>query len=83
MYSTKNRAAYDRLYYNEKDYLLGDRFYPGEFGMVILLAIASLLVWSLAIWGIFHSPSADYGASTTTYSGGGVNDTSGTPTTSP
>lgn len=59
MYATKNRAAHDRLYYNEKDYLLGDRFYPGELGMVVLLAIASLLVWSLCIWGITAPDTRD------------------------
>jgi hypothetical protein len=67
MYTTKTRAAYDRLYYNEKDYLLSDRFYPGEFGMVALLGIASLLVWSLAIWGITNEPR-DNSAYNSTYS---------------
>jgi hypothetical protein len=55
MYTTRDRVM-DRLYYNEKDYLLSDRFYPGELGMVILLAVASLLVWSLCMYGIFSEP---------------------------
>lgn len=74
MYTTKNRPTYDRLYYNEKDYLLGDRFYPGEFGMVILLAVASLLVWSLAIWGILHVDKGDPNATNTTYNSVPVSD---------
>lgn len=51
MYSVKERAVI-----SEKDYLLNDRFYPGEFGMVILLGVASLLAWSLAIYGITTEP---------------------------
>ena len=58
--TTRDRAAYDRLYYNEKDYLMSDRFYPGELGMVILLGVASLLVWSLAIYGITTEPKPKY-----------------------
>jgi hypothetical protein len=66
MYATKNRLAHDRLYYSEKDYLLADRFYPGELGMVILLGVASLLVWSLCIYGIVTEPGVNY--DDTTYS---------------
>jgi hypothetical protein len=55
MYTTRDRVV-DRLYYDEKDYLLTDRFYPGELGMVILLGVASLLVWSLCIYGITTEP---------------------------
>lgn len=50
MYTTKEQVR--RTYYNERDYILADRFYPGELGLVIMLGIASLLVWSLCIWGI-------------------------------
>lgn len=50
MYTTRDSVR--RVAYNERDYLLADRFYPGELGLVIMLAIASLLVWSLCIWGI-------------------------------
>lgn len=74
MYTTKNRVDYDRLYYNEKEYLLADRFYPGESGMVILAAIAGLLIWSLAILGIFHIPKDSY-SSTTTYHTGDLQNT--------
>jgi hypothetical protein len=55
MYSVR-----DRVVYNEKDYLLSDRFYPGELGMVIILGVASLLVWSLAIYGITTEPAPKY-----------------------
>lgn len=56
MYTTRERA--ERLYYNEKDYLLADRFYPGELGMVALFGVAALLLWSLGMWGIFNEPKA-------------------------
>jgi hypothetical protein len=48
--------------YNEKDYLVKERFYPGEFGAVILLGIASLLLWAVAVYGITNEPKAKYTA---------------------
>jgi hypothetical protein len=46
--------------YSEKDYFFNERFYPGEFGMVALLAVASLLLWSVAIYGIMNEPQPKY-----------------------
>jgi hypothetical protein len=56
-------TRYERLY-DEKEYFMNDRMYPGEFGMVVLLAIASLLVWSIAIFGITNEPKPDYNNAT-------------------
>ncbi|HEY9789156.1 MAG TPA: hypothetical protein V6D22_02075 [Candidatus Obscuribacterales bacterium] len=52
--------------YSEKDYLVNERFYPGEFGAVILLGIASLLLWAVAIYGITNEPAPKYDANTST-----------------
>jgi hypothetical protein len=53
--SYRERGVYVRPY-SEKEYFMNDRFYPGELGMVALLAIASLLVWAVAIYGITNEP---------------------------
>ena len=50
------RGLYDRPY-SEKEQFLKNRFYPGELGMVILLMVASLLMWSVAIYGLTSEPS--------------------------
>lgn len=44
--------------YSEREYFVNDRFYPGEFGAVIILGIAALLVWSVAIYGLTTYPAA-------------------------
>ncbi len=44
--------GYRRPLYSEREMLMEDRFFPGEFGWVIVLGIASLLVFSLAMWGL-------------------------------
>lgn len=69
MYNSERTTVYERPYYNEKDIVMRDRFYPGEFGMVVLLGIASLLVWSLCIYGITSEPAPDnnYHASNSAY----------------
>jgi hypothetical protein len=49
-----DRASMVRPLYRERDLLMSERFYPGEFGWVVILAVASLLVYSLAIWGLLN-----------------------------
>lgn len=75
-YYRGDRAVYDRTY-SEKEYFMGDRFYPGELGMVALLAIAGLLVWSIAIYGIFsdRAPSLAYMLSNGNYASSDLNTT--------
>jgi hypothetical protein len=49
------RATDLRPRYNEKDLFMSDRFYPGELGGIIILEIASLLLWAVAIWGLVRT----------------------------
>lgn len=85
--TTRNRAGYDRLYYSEKDYILNDRFYPGELGIVALLGIAGLLLWGLCMYGILTPDTyhAGYGSgyvmSDTSYDSDMTTDTTVTPST--
>ena len=80
MYS--DRTVLVRPLYDERELLMAERFYPGEFGWVIVLAIAGLLVYSLAIWGLVNdndlnglsqpliaSSSTDYGLDNSTMPG--------------
>jgi hypothetical protein len=47
-----DRTTIVRPVYQERALLMAERFYPGEFGWVIVLSVASLLLYSLAIWGL-------------------------------
>lgn len=59
-----------RPIYNEKELFMNERFYPGELGAIILLEIGALLLWSLAMWGLWSDLPATLNAGTdnTTYS---------------
>lgn len=52
MYDKNRTTTATRSRYEERRLLMSERFYPGEFGWVVVLGIASLLVFSVAIWGV-------------------------------
>jgi hypothetical protein len=46
--------------YSEREYLMNDRFEPGEFGKIAALALASLLLFGLAMWGLGNFEAMEY-----------------------
>jgi hypothetical protein len=66
----QERVKFSRPLYHERDLLLAERFYPGEFGWVVVLGVASLLVYSLAIWGLLSETSSTLSMNMGTYAYG-------------